>query len=181
MVLILPQGQALKRNKGLDNILISKILKKIAPNRFYGIFSCDELPIARLKHVHLFCIVVNLATSFQRNGHWITIIRKYNDVYFIDPLGNSCLNIHILKMLVALNLNLEENLVMIQSPHSSACGYFAIKICYLFEKNICVRNTNIHEYFETDVYKLEENDEVCINLIKKKLKKIRVKVKMISE
>jgi len=181
MKISLLTGKALESFKGIDNITISKILKKLAPHRFYGVFSCDKIPISRLKHVALFCIVVNLSDQYQTDGHWITIIRKYNTALYIDSLGTSCMNIHILKMFVELNISFEENNVMIQSPYSSACGYFATRICILFEQGICVNKRNVWKYFKTNVFQIEENDWRCIEDIKRRLQEVKVKVKIICK
>lgn len=159
---------------GTTNIYLHDLAKKICPNKYVGIYACDELDMInkRIFKKPATVLIVNLITSTARHihGHWVSVHIKYNkkknqfSANYFDPLGyNEKLDTNIAHFLYT-NLKCKKivsNPYQIQHSKSEFCGFYTIAHVISVEINLPFTDfLNLFQHVPTF-----SNDKIVIKFI----------------
>lgn len=154
---------------GLSNIYIDCLLRKTAPARYRGTFSCNNIPID-IAHLPYFSIICNLAKAGERGSHFVTLVGQPDQIIYIDPLAMPCTNPDITKFINdARSLPqggerrqryFRHQVLPIQNRLSKYCGFYCIMYVLFYERD----NHIIMPTF--DMQNLWANDSRCLRYIK---------------
>ena len=131
---------------------------------FLGAFAYDEIPQTPMDG---FSMVVNDEPSTEPGSHWIAIVLKDQEFFFIDSYGRSFKDPMFtdqfrgaMSQLFARSKVICNN-IMIQSFLGNTCGQYAVYfICEMVEKSF----KNVLSVFTDN---LKKNDKFVINYFKR--------------
>ena len=127
-----------------------------------AVCAADQLPKNPIQFPKLF--VVNTQTSEKPGEHWISFFLPENKIVeFFDPLGKTPqhYNNSFENFLLYQSVNYLISTCPVQSPDSSACGYFS-----LFYLALRCNGSSMEQVLSClDLNKLEENTNVVVNFV----------------
>ena len=130
----------------MDEEELKFVFKK--EKRFLGVFACDELPSVKMSAGT--ALIFNTSPRSMNNGHWISIYKNKNEIYFADSLKLDFIleEYYVTTFLKNNNVRNIKTLPFPVQPQSSRlCGLYAVYFVsnFLnkkpFEKIISVLNT----------------------------------------
>ena len=145
--------------KGIGNGEIESYLNDLVP-QFNGVFPSDLIPSHLWKKKN-YMFIVNTSPSSLSWGHFVTIIRRSQTCFFLDPLA-----LNLYDSLITLDTQCKLVILSepIQAASSHLCGYYAILfILYHF----CSPPFRLDFYSGSDATQLLKNDKLCVKYIKK--------------
>ena len=119
--------------RGNSNFFLQAFLKTYPLSCTSAVLSSDELKTQR-KRDH-FCYIVNHDPSYKEGSHFSTIIKKGNNLYYLDPLKLQTFDYaHIPLFLESFKeCHYYELSAPIQAANSTFCGLFSLFFCYAAE------------------------------------------------
>jgi hypothetical protein len=143
-----------------SNIFLSDFLNRFKWDHFQGVFSSDSIPNT-LKDMTNFSIICNLSRKDEKGTHFISIIKRGENILYLDPLAIYInLNDDIPKFIASCNctdiIKLDHP---IQSNSSWYCGYFTLFFLLFFNKNIDCRS-KLEQFVKEN---LTKNDCISLN------------------
>ena len=147
--------------EGISNRFIESVLKPTCEN-FRGVFSADTIP-TELLNSNNFSIVCNMSGVNERGSHFVTILVKPDQVFYIDSLGLPPIIPEMYNFLQRLRKPMVFNSKQVQDFSSKFCGFF----CILFVLNFNFPSTPLS--FQSNDLML--NDVVCVEKIQEILNK----------
>ena len=145
---------------GLRNFEVEKYGKHIIGNNFLGVYPCDVEPKKFIDKKYA-SVIFNLSKHNEKGSHFIAVFKNKKNVYYFDPLGNSCTNKYINNFLLKCTNNIIHNSKVVQSTSSMFCGIFCLAFL-----NICqVKQESFPKFlnkFKPDLYK---NDKIALHLV----------------
>lgn len=124
--------------------------------------AADELPQTLIQYPKLF--IVNTQNSNKAGQHWVSFFFGENKIpEFFDPLGKTPQHYHksFEHFLIRHGDSYLINNCPVQSPNSSACGYF--NLFYLALR--CNGNSMEQVLSSLDLTNLEQNTNVVVNFV----------------
>ena len=109
------------KNYPLSNIFINNLLKD--EQSYLGTYSKDEIPLIENDK----SLISNLQNSNQDGSHWLSILRKNNNIFIFDSFGIGYIPKNIYE--IYKNFNIITNIYKIQHINSNLCGLFLILFC----------------------------------------------------
>ncbi len=153
------------KGKGISNVLIDRLCKKMCSDDFRGVFSANKIP-RRLAGVGHFTIIVNLgevdgSANKLPVGHFVCIAARPERISFIDPYGLPCIQPKVLTFLSEARRPIVENSRKIQHVDSPYCGLYSILFAVYFDKRA-------DEWLKLNFSKknLLDNDKKCVQYLK---------------
>ena len=140
-----------------SNIYLNSIGQNI--NTFKGVYSCNNIPHLNTTS-EMCCFIVNQSEVDQKGSHFIAMILNKQSVYYFDPYGVMCSNIHILKYMQHYCKSYYFNKIQIQSIDSIYCGLFCLGIVIEFN-----RGGSIKSFIKHFISNLTKNDNIIVNYI----------------
>lgn len=154
------------KHKGISNVLVERLCKKVCSKDFKGVFAANKLP-RRLAIVGRFSIIVNLGETDGSDtdlpvGHFVCISAVPTRISFIDPYGLPCIQPRVLSFLKESRRPIWENVRQIQHFDSPYCGLYSILFTVYFDKEA-------QSWLRMDFNKsnLLKNDEKCMYYLEK--------------
>jgi len=120
--------------EGIDGLLIDSLLGAWS-STYVGICQSSSIDYSNdlFNKIHIQTPIFSLV--FFKNAHWIAVIKNLKCVYYIDSLGDKCVDKDMITFLKKFNLPVLENPIQYQSNYSNFCGYFVIFFILWFEKD----------------------------------------------
>lgn len=150
----------------LDNIFIENVMRSI--NGFSGVYSSNNAPLLS----NCESMIINFDNVKEPGSHFVALYLDCNNIcYYFDSLNFLIIPKNIENVLKKYTkvYDVSRN---IQSYSSSYCGFF----CMLFIVTMINGNwNNVVNKFNR--YQRIKNDELCIKLLCKNLKKLSKNVK----
>ena len=115
-----------KSNYPLSNIFVNNVLKN--EKSYLSTFSKDEIPLIENNK----SLIFNLQNSNQAGSHWISLSRKYNNIFIFDSFGIGYIPKNVYE--IYKNFNVITNIYRIQHINSNLCGLFSI-LFFLYKVN----------------------------------------------
>ncbi len=148
-----------KEGLGMSNQLVDKLCRREASNIFKGVYSADKIPGA-LAFCPRFIIVVNLGTSAQQMGHFVTVCGHPDKIKYIDSFALTCTQPNVRSFLQACRRPLVTLTRRIQGWSSMYCGLYAMLFTLYDDKN-----PDFDLIFSFS--KFDDNDAKCVRYIRK--------------
>ena len=147
--------------------LRSDYLQQIAQGTiqdFKAVLPCDYFRKRRIQKNESY--ICNLSNSKSKGSHFVAIRFKDGKVTYYDSYGLKCTNVDILFKLRSLGIEeISYSTKCVQSLSSEFCGFFCISMLLFTEQK------SLQEYLNMfDVHNLQNNDNICIDIIKEHLK-----------
>lgn len=154
------------KGKGISNVLLERLCKKMCSKRFKGVFAANKVP-RLLAGLSRFTVIVNLGEVDGGReklpvGHFVCIAAEPDRVAYIDPYGMPCMQPKVLSFLKDTRRPLWENDRQIQHFDSPYCGLYAVLFTVYFDKEA-------YEWMRLKFNKrdLMANDKKCVEFIEK--------------
>ena len=151
-------SRSLEEAQGLSSIYIENVLSSMGLKRFAGVYASDKIPHELISR-ESFSICLNLDKSTESGSHWVVVLKKGTQLFYIDSLGLGVYNNDIHQFLKLFKGPILINDTSIQSTSSPCCGFYAIFFCMMLE---CPHVT-FQAFKPEPVF---ENDQICIKNIK---------------
>ena len=155
---------------GLRNDYLNKISVRVLNNKkcWQGVFSCDKFKRCTLQNNQAYICNLSASSAISGGSHYVAISIKDDRIYYFDSFGVECYDVNILENMKKSGKKVYHSNMRIQSKDSLFCGYFCLAFLLLSEMypnpisslKSCFNKKN-----------LIKNEFICINIIKKALKK----------
>lgn len=147
---------------GLSNLYINDILQRQC-EKYLGIFSCDNIPLSIKDKEGSF--IVNLSPENSLGTHFVTILLKNNEIFYIDSLGKRCENQLILNFLSRAGRPVFYQSEAMQDAQSAYCGFYCMLVVTQYELT--------EQWINPFHARKNDNDVLCIFLLCHNLQKLR--------
>ena len=139
-------------------------LTEVYVKNFRNVLPCDYFKNVNVKPNESY--ICNLSDSKSRGSHFVAIRIKNDEVIYFDSYGLHCSNEDILEKISQIGFaQITYCTKCIQSLFSKFCGFFCLAFLLHTE------NHSVEDFFNLfDMNNLENNDNICINIIKEHLK-----------
>jgi len=153
---------------GVTNTSIDELAKAVCKNFYKGTLSANkfkEMMHHRERLPEIYTFIVNVG------AHFVVLHKRKNCVFYIDPVGEKCLNKDLRAFVTKQLLKYEApcflyNKRKIQSLESSHCGLYCVLFSLLFD--FCdVPFSQVHFVFTKKPSR--ENDTRCVEYIEQLL------------
>ena len=132
-----------KSNYPLSNIFINNLSKD--EESYLNTFSKHEIPLIENKK----SIIFNLQNSNQQGSHWLSILRKNNNIFIFDSFAVAYIPKNIYD--IYKDFNIITNIYRIQHIDSNLCGLFCVLFC-LYKVNSKNKFTEFLNLFHVNDY-----------------------------
>ena len=110
-----------EKNYPLSNIFINNLSKNF--KHFEGVYSKDQIPLIENNK----SLIFNLQNSNESGSHWVSLSRKYNNIFVFDSFGIGDIPNNLYK--IYKNYNIITNIYRIQDIDSNLRGMFCVLFC----------------------------------------------------
>ena len=128
-------------------------------DEYAGVYSSDKIPARRLAKKPRFIVIVNLGSSRNPNGHFVTLVGRPSTVLYLDPYGLPSVVESVNKFLEACGRKVENDFGQVQRFSSKYCGLYAL----LFAAYHSRKKPPQELVFDGD--DLEKNDRLCMKYL----------------
>lgn len=153
--------------RGLSNIYLHNLSKKLIGPEFIGVYPCDVFP--KIRHsVATNMIIFNTGRANTEGEHFVAVTVTRRKVYYFDSFGEQPNNIFIKDFLtkVCQDKFFDYNRVSLQHDLSNFCGFYCLAYLLSVKKKMSVKR--FRNLFSTQNKK--SNDPKVIQFIVRNIK-----------
>ena len=168
---------ALEPNKnesqlGLSNEFMRKVARKIAPQLFIDVESCDELQHYDEYFERSGAIIINTAEKHNVSGHFVLLFVDVNkeEIHLFDSLTVAFMDPNVVEYLQRIrkahpNYKLHFSPFVIQSPlQSSLCGVYVLSYLSNLTKK-CGEKSMEEYYSQFSETNMEKNEATALRIL----------------